>query len=64
MPEISLGTIMSIANMVLRALQEAPGLVDHLESFWKNVIGNPVAPPHIDAAVKAAIAHVRENPAT
>ena len=61
MPAFSLTTLMAIANMVLRGLHEAPDLVDAFEAFWQKVVGNPEAPPHIIAAVTAAIAEVR-NP--
>jgi 3-dehydroquinate dehydratase len=60
MEGLSVGTFATIAAMVMRGLAEAPDLVHAFESFWLHVVGNPGAPAHIDAAVKAAIASIKE----
>jgi hypothetical protein len=58
---MGLTAIMSAASMALRLLEEAPALVSSVEEFWQAVTGHTAAPPHVTAAVDAAIASVKSS---
>lgn len=44
----------SIASALLRAIHEAPALVDHARQFWDNVTSDHPAPPAVHNAMLAA----------
>lgn len=54
------GGYFAIAELVLRALDATPKLVGAIESFWRTVTTNPGAPAHVEAAIIAAIEHVKK----
>jgi len=60
---MNLSAIIAVAGVALRILEETPAMLAAVEAFWRNVTDNAEVPPHVEAAVSAAITTVKEKQA-
>lgn len=56
-----IGTIMSLLPVIFRIIQEAPHLVNEVESFWNTVTAGQSVHPTVQVAVQSAFHKLREG---